>query len=115
MRAILCERHGGPEVLALADLPMPEPGACGVRIRVRAAGVNFADALMMRGRYQEQPPLPFTPGLEVAGEIDAVGAGVTGLERRAARHGRARPRRLCRAGGRPRRRRRRRCPTTWTT
>ena len=60
--------------------PTPEPGACGVRIRVRAAGVNFADSLMLAGRYQEKPPLPFTPGLELAGEIDAVGAGVRGLE-----------------------------------
>src|SRR3954449_6179352 len=79
MRAILCERHGGPEVMALADLPLPEPGACGVRLRVRAAGVNFADSLMLRGQYQEKPPLPFTPGLEVAGEIEVVGAGVRGL------------------------------------
>ena len=60
--------------------PTPEPGACGVRIRVRAAGVNFADSLMLRGRYQEKPSLPFTPGLELAGEIEAVGAGVRGLE-----------------------------------
>jgi NADPH2:quinone reductase len=80
MRAILCERHGGPEVMALAEVPRPEPGACGVRVRIRAAGVNFADSLMLRGQYQEKPPLPFTPGLEVAGEIEAVGAGVTGLE-----------------------------------
>jgi NADPH:quinone reductase len=80
MRAILCERHGGPEVMTLADRPLPEPGACGVRLRVRAAGVNFADSLMLRGQYQEKPPLPFTPGLEVAGEIEATGAGVTGLE-----------------------------------
>jgi NADPH2:quinone reductase len=51
-----------------------------VRLRVRAAGVNFADSLMVRGQYQEKPPLPFTPGLEVAGEIEAVGAGVAGIE-----------------------------------
>lgn len=79
MRAILCQRHGGPETLALADLPEPEPGACGVRLRVRAAGLNFADTLMLKGQYQERPPLPFTPGLEVAGEVDRVGAGVAGL------------------------------------
>jgi NADPH2:quinone reductase len=46
---------------------------------VKAAGLNFADLLMLQGRYQEKPPLPFTPGLELAGEIDAVGAGVNGL------------------------------------
>ena len=55
------------------------PGACGVRIRVAAAGVNFADGLMIAGRYQEKPNLPFTPGLELAGHIEAVGAGVRGL------------------------------------
>ncbi len=80
MRAIVCRALEGPDALELTDLPVPEPGACGVRIRVRAAGVNFADGLMLRGRYQEKPTLPFTPGLELAGEIEAVGAGVRGLE-----------------------------------
>ena len=80
MRAIVCRTLGGPDSLELAELPDPEPGACGVRIRVRAAGVNFADTLMLKGQYQEKPPLPFTPGLEVAGEIETVGAGVRGLE-----------------------------------
>lgn len=79
MRAILCPALGGPDNLELAELPDPEPGACGVRVRVRAAGVNFADGLMLKGQYQEKPPLPFTPGLEVAGEVEAVGAGVRGL------------------------------------
>lgn len=79
MRAIVCRALEGPDALELAELPDPEPGACGVRIRVRAAGVNFADSLMLKGQYQEKPPLPFTPGLEVAGEIEAVGAGVRGL------------------------------------
>lgn len=79
MRAIVCRALQGPDALELVDLPVPEPGACGVRIRVRAAGVNFADSLMLRGRYQEKPTLPFTPGLELAGEIEAVGAGVRGL------------------------------------
>ena len=79
MRAILCREHGGPQGLVLADMPEPEPGACSVTVRVRAAGLNFADLLMLRGQYQEQPPLPFVPGLEVAGEIERVGAGVGGL------------------------------------
>jgi NADPH:quinone reductase len=79
MRAVLCRELRGPDALELAELPTPEPGACGVRIRVRAAGVNFADGLMLAGRYQEKPPLPFTPGLELAGEVEAVGAGVRGL------------------------------------
>ena len=81
MRAVVCRELRGPDALELADLPTPEPGACGVRIRVRAAGVNFADNLMLAGRYQEKPSLPFTPGLELAGEIEAVGAGVRGLQR----------------------------------
>jgi len=75
MRAVVCRELRGPDALEMADLPLPEPGACGVRIRVRAAGVNFADGLMLTGRYQERPHLPFTPGLELAGEIVAVGAG----------------------------------------
>jgi len=79
MRAVVCRELRGPDALELADLPVPEPGACGVRIRVAAAGVNFADGLMIAGRYQEKPTLPFTPGLELAGRIEAVGAGVRGL------------------------------------
>ena len=79
MRAIVCRTLDGPDALHLEEVPEPGTGACGVRIRVRAAGLNFADSLMLRGRYQERPPLPFTPGLELAGEIDAVGAGVRGL------------------------------------
>ncbi|MFO1037024.1 MAG: NADPH:quinone oxidoreductase family protein [Geminicoccaceae bacterium] len=79
MRAMICRALGGPEVLEAADLPDPTPGPGEVRIRVRAAGVNFADSLMLKGTYQEKPPLPFVPGLEIAGEIDALGDGVTGL------------------------------------
>jgi NADPH2:quinone reductase len=79
MRAMVCRALEGPDALEFTELPDPEPGACGVRIRVRAAGVNFADSLMLKGRYQEKPALPFTPGLEVAGEVDAVGAAVRGL------------------------------------
>ena len=79
MRAILTHSLTGTAGLELAELPPPEPGACHVRIAVEAAGINFADALMLEGRYQERPPLPFVPGLEVAGTIDAVGVGVSGL------------------------------------
>ena len=61
------------------DVPMPAPRADEVLVRVRACGVNFADALIVQGRYQEKPLLPFTPGLEVAGEIVAMGKDVTGL------------------------------------
>ncbi|KTE33263.1 MULTISPECIES: NADPH:quinone oxidoreductase family protein [unclassified Sphingopyxis] len=79
MRALLvrelAENHGG---CALVDLPVPEPGPGEVRVRVRAAGINFPDLLMTRGGYQLKPELPFTPGLEFAGEVEAVGAGVSG-------------------------------------
>lgn len=79
MRAVVCEAWGPPEALVVHDVPEPVPGADEVLIRVRACGVNFADALIVQGRYQEKPPLPFTPGLEVAGEIVAMGERVTGL------------------------------------
>ena len=62
----------------LADLPVPGPGSGEVRVRVRAAAVNFPDLLMTRGGYQLKPELPFVSGLEFAGEVDAVGSGVTG-------------------------------------
>lgn len=64
--------------VALADLPVPAPGPGEVRVRVRAAAVNFPDLLMTRGAYQLKPDLPFVPGLEFAGEVDALGEGVTG-------------------------------------
>lgn len=79
MRAILTRKLTGTAGLELVDMQAPEPGACHVRIDVEAAGVNYADALMLEGRYQEQPTLPFVPGLEVAGRVGSVGVGVTGL------------------------------------
>jgi len=79
MKAILCEQWGGPETLRHADIPLPEPGPGQVRIRIAAAGVNFPDVLIIQKKYQMQPALPFVPGAEVAGTIDAVGDGVQGL------------------------------------
>ena len=79
MRAVVCKEWGPPEALEVDDVPEPVPGAGDVLIGVRACGVNFADALIVQGKYQERPPLPFTPGLEVAGEIVAMGEDVTGL------------------------------------
>ena len=79
MRAVVCKEWGPPEALEMDDVPEPAPGTDDVLIRVRACGVNFADALIVHGKYQEQPPLPFTPGLEVAGEIVTMGEDVTGL------------------------------------
>src|SRR5918912_1308971 len=68
MRAVMCREFGGPETLRLE--------ADQVRIRVRAAGINFADTLMIAGTYQVKPPFPFTPGMEAAGDIVEVGAAV---------------------------------------
>ena len=65
---------------AVRDVPTPSPGPGEALVRVRAASVNFPDLLMTRGEYQFKPPLPFTPGLDVAGEVAAVGEGVTGLK-----------------------------------
>jgi NADPH:quinone reductase len=79
MKAIVFDKTGGPEVMKLADVPKPEVKPGNVLIKVRAAGINFADTLFRQGQYLMQPKLPDTPGLEAAGEIEAVGAGVTGL------------------------------------
>lgn len=76
MRQIWIPRTGGPEVLELRSAPDPEPGEGQVRVRVRAAGVNFADTMARVGFYRDAPPLPFVPGYEVAGTIDAVGGAV---------------------------------------
>ena len=78
MRAIVIDSPGGPEVLQLRDVPTPEPGRGEVRVRVRATAVNRADLLQRMGLYPAPPDAPQQiPGLEFAGEIDAVGAGVT--------------------------------------
>jgi NADPH:quinone reductase-like Zn-dependent oxidoreductase len=79
MRQAVITRRGGPEVLRVRDVPDPVPGPGDVRIAVRAAGVNFADVLARLGLYPDAPPLPAVVGYEVAGVVDAVGAGVTGL------------------------------------
>lgn len=80
MKAIQCVEWGLPERLVLAEVPLPEPKDGEVRVKVEAAGVNFPDALIVQKKYQVQPPLPFTPGTEVAGTVDAVGAGVRHLK-----------------------------------
>jgi len=76
---VVCREWGPPETLVVDDVPVPVPGPNDVLVRVRACGVNFADALIVQGRYQEKPPLPFVPGLEVAGEIVSMGEDVAGL------------------------------------
>jgi len=79
MRAVLCRAWGGPDTLRLEEVAPAPLRAHEARIRVRAAGVNFADSLMIAGKYQVKPEFPFTPGLEVAGEVVEFGAGVTHL------------------------------------
>ena len=79
MRSLICDHHGPPEELHFADWPVPEPGPAEIRLRVKAASVNFPDVLMIQNLYQRQPPLPFIPGSEAAGIIDALGKGVSGL------------------------------------
>ena len=76
MRAVVCEAFGGPEVLALREVPDPPPPGPGeVQVRIRARGVQYVDVLMLAGKYQFRPEPPFIPGNEGAGEIVAVGPG----------------------------------------
>ena len=77
MRAVICKQWGGPETLAIENLILADPKAGEIKIRVRAAGVNFPDVLIIQKKYQLQPPLPFSPGAEVAGDVISVGEGVT--------------------------------------
>jgi NADPH2:quinone reductase len=77
MKAMLCTQWGGPDDLVLRDIPSPKPGPGEVRVRLRAAGLNFADTLLIAGKYQLQPQFPFSPGFEGAGEVIELGAGVT--------------------------------------
>jgi NADPH2:quinone reductase len=80
MKAILCREWGGPETLRLDEAARRPLRPNEARIRVRAAGVNFADTLMIAGKYQVRPEFPFTPGLEAAGEVIEIGAAVRHLE-----------------------------------
>ena len=77
MKAIRVHAFGGPEVLKLEDVPTPRPAAGQVLIRVKATGVNPYDTYMRNGTYAIKPPLPYTPGSDAAGTIEAVGDGVT--------------------------------------
>lgn len=79
MKTMLSHEPGGPETLSMTELPDPEPKAGELRIRVHAAGLNFPDTLIIRDLYQMKPRRPFAPGGEVAGEIEAVGEGVSGF------------------------------------
>lgn len=79
MKFIQMRTAGGPEVLELAEKPLPEPAAGEVRVRARAIGVSSADMLVRKGVYNWMPPLPATPGNEMAGVVDALGSDTTGV------------------------------------
>ncbi|SHM84505.1 NADPH:quinone oxidoreductase family protein [Rhizobacter sp. OV335] len=80
MQAWLCENPIGPEALTWKDLPTPQPAAGEVRVAIRAASLNFPDLLIVQNKYQIKPPLPFVPGAEYAGVVEAVGEGVKHLK-----------------------------------
>jgi NADPH:quinone reductase len=81
MKAVVCEAFGGPEVLAVREVPDPPPPGPGeVQVRIRARGVQYVDVLMLAGKYQFRPEPPFIPGGEGAGEVVAIGSGVTGFK-----------------------------------
>lgn len=88
MKAWHVVEFGEPEQMEFAEAPLPEPGPGEVRIRNRAAGLNFFDLLLVQGKYQVRPALPFTPGAEVAGTIDAIGPDVTAFSPLQRVHGR---------------------------
>lgn len=81
MKAIVVRQFGGPEVLKLEDVPTPKPAAGQVLVRIHAAGVNPYDTYMRAGTYAVKPPLPYTPGSDGAGVIEAVGDGVAKVKK----------------------------------
>src|SRR5204863_3709201 len=80
MKAIVCRQYGPPESLILEELPSPRPGPGEVVVSVKAASVNFPDVLIIQNKYQFKPPLPFSPGSELAGLVKEVGPEVKGVK-----------------------------------
>jgi NADPH2:quinone reductase len=80
MKAFLCDRPGGPDDLVLSDIPDPVPGPGEAVVRIAAAGLNFFDNLIIAGKYQTKPAFPFSPVAELAGSVEALGEGVSGLK-----------------------------------
>ncbi|PYR53377.1 MAG: NADPH:quinone oxidoreductase [Acidobacteria bacterium] len=80
MKAVLCKEYGPPESLVVEDVPSPTPGPGDVIISAKAASVNFPDVLIIQNKYQVKPPLPFSPGSEVAGVVKAIGDGVDNVK-----------------------------------
>src|ERR1700704_399667 len=79
MKAVLCKQYGPPETLVVEELPSPRAGPGEAVVSVRAASVNFPDVLIIQNKYQFKPPLPFSPGSELAGVVKEVGAGVSSV------------------------------------
>src|SRR3954470_12867573 len=79
MKAVLCKQFGPPESLVVEELPSPKAGAGEVVVTVKAASVNFPDVLIIQNKYQFKPPLPFSPGSELAGVVKEVGDAVTNI------------------------------------
>jgi NADPH2:quinone reductase len=80
MKAVVCKQFGPPESLVVEDLPSPRPGPGEVVVSMKAASVNFPDVLIIQNKYQFKPPLPFSPGSELAGVVKEAGAGVSGFK-----------------------------------
>ncbi|MFL5229964.1 MAG: NADPH:quinone oxidoreductase family protein [Microvirga sp.] len=80
MKAVLCRSFGGPETLVVEDVPEPRPGPGEARVRVRLAALNFFDTLIIENKYQLKPPLPFSPGAEFCGTVEALGPGTDGVK-----------------------------------
>ena len=76
MKAVLCKQYGLPDTLVLEEIPSLVPAAGQLVVSMKAAGVNFPDALIIQGKYQVKPAMPFSPGSELAGVVKEVGAGV---------------------------------------
>lgn len=80
MKAVICKAYGPPESLVVEELEPLQAGAGQVVVSVKACGVNFPDTLIIQGKYQFKPPLPFSPGSEIAGIVKEVGPGVTSVK-----------------------------------
>jgi NADPH:quinone reductase len=79
MKALVCEHFGPPEELVFLDVPMPEPGEGEILVAAQYCGLNFPDSLIIQNKYQMKPPLPFSPGGELAGRVVKTGPGVQGF------------------------------------
>src|SRR6187549_3647253 len=77
MKALLCTRYGGPDDLEVSELPDPTPGPGEAVVRVKAAALNFFDTLIIAGKYQYKPQMPFSPAAECAGVVERIGEDVT--------------------------------------